>query len=386
MVRNNEVIRSCPHHGKRTQEKMIEHINEYLYWNPSAVKNHAILYVSRQYHVPLTTLKRWYRHYLEWGEYPHVTFLKLKKFRKRYGKCRRTNGVMTEEIIAAVNNIVEESPEYYLDEIMQKLAEDTGVYLNPSSIHRILTEKLNLSLQVCVEVATQRNELQRYLYKRALDVLVQHPKQVIVLDETHKDRNASRRRRGWGNRNGGGVKINRWFTENINYTMIAAMNYHGFIDSTIKLVMRDEISEEGAAGTVDGNGFRNWLREYLLPVLGRYVDGEENSIVIMDNASTHMSREVMEMIESTGAYLLYSAPYSPDLSPIEYLFSVYKSNLKRYARHYERNEWYHLHLQAVREIDEAVSINQFRNCGIPFSDELLTDDEFVQCCLELLIN
>ena len=91
------------------------------------------------------------------------------------------------------------------------------------------------------------------------------------------------------------------------------------------------------------------------------------------------------MIESTGAYLLYLAPYSPDLLPIEYLFSVYKSNLKRLSRHYEREEWYELHLHAIREIGEDVPLMQFWHCGIPYSHEILTDDEVEECLLELLI-
>jgi hypothetical protein len=390
MVRNlsshSQLRRQYPHHGKRSQEVLIDFIEEYLSVNPLARKCHAITYASTLHHIPFTTSNRWYSHYLHWGEYPHVTKTKLRRFRKKYRSCRRTNGVMTEEVISTVRNIIEENPEYYLDEIMQKLAEETGIYLAPSAVYRVLTQKLDVSLQVCVEVATQRNELQRFEYRMALDVLVQHPKQVIVIDETHKDRNASRRRRGWGKRNGGGVKVNRWFNENINYTMIAAMNYFGFIDASIKLVMRDEISEEGAAGTVDAQGFQEWVREHLVPILGSYAECEPNSIVIMDNASTHMSREVANMIESTGAYLLYSAPYSPDLSPIEYLFSVYKSNLKKYARDYDRDEWFDLHSRAIREIDKDIAIMQFRHCGIPFSKDILTDDEFIGCCLNLLLN
>ena len=310
----------------------------------------------------------------------------MRAFKKKYKECTRTSGVMTDEIINGVRNIVEESPELYLDEIIEKLAQDIGVYLPHMAVYRILTDKLRTSLQVCTEVATQRNKEERRQYRHALDLLVQHPNQVLVLDETHKDRNASRRRRGWGKRNGDGVKIRRWFRMNLNYTMIAAMNINGFIGSTIKLIMRDEISDEGAAGTVNGEGFQEWVREYLLPVLGSYANNEDNSIVIMDNASTHMSREVVRMIEGTGAYLLYSAPYSPDLSPIEYLFSVYKSNLKRFSRYYEKEEWYELHLHAIREIDEDVSLMQFRHCGIPKSDEILTEDEVVECFLQLLLN
>ena len=57
--------------------------------------------------------------------------------------------------------------------------------------------------------------------------------------------------------------------------MIAGFNINGFIESTVELYSRDKISEEGAAGTVDGKGFRTWLKERLCPVLGDYMKGEK---------------------------------------------------------------------------------------------------------------
>ena len=62
----------------------------------------------------------------------------------------------------------------------------------------------------------------------------------------------------------------------------------------------------------------------------------------MDNASTHMSEEARESIENAGAYLLYSAPYSPDLSPMKYCFNMYKAYLKRHSREYDTGDFFHL--------------------------------------------
>ena len=47
----------------------------------------------------------------------------------------------------------------------------------------------------------------------------------------------------------------------------------------------------------------------------------------MDNATTHMCNEVEYLIQQAGAVLLYTAPYSPDLNPIEKMFNVYKAYL-----------------------------------------------------------
>jgi transposase len=40
-------------------------------------------------------------------------------------------------------------------------------------------------------------------------------------------------------------------------------------------------------------------------------------VVVMDNLRFHKVNGVREKIEAAGAKLLYLAPYSPDLNPIE---------------------------------------------------------------------
>ena len=95
----------------------------------------------------------------------------------------------------------------------------------------------------------------------------------------------------------------------------------------------------------------------------------------MDNASTHMSWEVVDAIEGAGAYLLYSAPYSPDLSPIEYCFNIYKAKLKRHSREYAVEQYFDLHMLALDAVTPDIAIKEFRKCGIPFSDMILTSDE-----------
>ena len=148
------------------------------------------------------------------------------------------------------------------------------------------------------------------------------------------------------------------------------------MQSTVGIFPCDEISEEeGAAGTVDGEKIRKWLREKFCPKLGDYRKRERNSIVIMDNASTHMSHEVRDMILECGALLIYSAPYSPDLSPIEYGFNIYKSYLKRFSKDFAPNEWYKLHLDALNAVSSDTAIKEFRKCGIPGSFDILTNNE-----------
>ena len=159
--------------------------------------------------------------------------------------------------------------------------------------------------------------------------------------------------------------------------MIAGFNINGFVETTSNLYFRTntDSSDEGAAGTVYGDKFIAWVRDFLCPVLGRYRYNKKNSIVIMDNASAHMDEEVKRLIHAKGAWLIYSAPYSPDLSPIEYGFNCYKAYMKRHGYEYCREEYYALQIAALRSVSRDTAIKEFRKCGIPFSDDVVTTEE-----------
>ena len=145
--------------------------------------------------------------------------------------------------------------------------------------------------------------------------------------------------------------------------MIAAADINGFIPAACHTVLRDELSDEGAAGTVDAEYFLYWVKEYLCPVLGRYEFGEPRSVVFMDNAGTHMSEEVQNAILGTGAVLIYAAPYSPFLNPIENYFFVYKNHLKTFEAQLQSN-WQEVHKDALLKVDPGMGIKYFTRCNI----------------------
>ena len=100
--------------------------------------------------------------------------------------------------------------------------------------------------------------------------LQSRPERLVTIDETHKDRNAARRRRGWGRKgNAGGVTVKAWFENAARYTLIAAADVNGFIPAACHTVLRDELSDEGAAGTVDGDYFFVLGQRVSLPCVGK---------------------------------------------------------------------------------------------------------------------
>ena len=156
--------------------------------------------------------------------------------------------------------------------------------------------------------------------------------------------------------------------------MIAAADINGFIPCACHTVLRDDISDEGAAGTVDGEYFLYWVRNYLCPVLGSYELEERRSVVLMDSASTHMVDEVESAIAATGAILVYGAPYSPHLNPIEFYFAQYKA----YLKHNDRRmlyDWYYVHTDALNIVDRDMGNKYFRKSKVPGLYLVPTTDE-----------
>ena len=67
----------------------------------------------------------------------------------------------------------------------------------------------------------------------------------------------------------------------------------------------------------------------LHPVLMPYYNGvNPHSIVIMDNASIHHVDDAVQLIENSGAKVIFLPPYSPDLNPLEPVFGKAKAILK----------------------------------------------------------
>lgn len=77
---------------------------------------------------------------------------------------------------------------------------------------------------------------------------------------------------------------------------------------------------------MDGALFLAYVRTFLCPTL------RCGDIVIADNLSSHKVAGVREAIEAVGATLRYLPPYSPDLNPIEKLFSKLKALLRKAAK------------------------------------------------------
>ena len=76
-------------------------------------------------------------------------------------------------------------------------------------------------------------------------------------------------------------------------------------------------------GPIDGLSFLQYVEKVLVPTLA------PGDIVVMDNLGSHKSKAVRDAIWSVGARRLFLPAYSPDLNPIEQVFSKLKTLLRK---------------------------------------------------------
>ncbi len=71
---------------------------------------------------------------------------------------------------------------------------------------------------------------------------------------------------------------------------------------------------------VNRYSFYSFLKDKLLPEC-------KNKILLMDNASFHKCKEIVQLIVASGNSVLFIPPYSPEFNPIEVVFRMFKSRL-----------------------------------------------------------
>lgn len=188
-------------------------------------------------------------------------------------------------------------------------------------------------------MAEKRKELQR-------DQPNLNPDRLVFIDETWAKTNMTRPRgrAPKGQRVLASVPHGHWKTT----TFLAALRTTGL---TAPLVVD---------GAINGELFLSWVTQHLVPTLDR------GDIVVMDNLSAHKVAGVREAIETVGARVLYLPPYSPDLNPIELIFSKFKWLLKSAAARTVETLW-SVCGELLDRFSEEECRNCFRHCGYRYT-------------------
>lgn len=171
-------------------------------------------------------------------------------------------------------------------------------------------EKYELSRKKINAVAIKMDEALRAQF--ILDVSLYDANCLIFIDETSCDRRTMRRKYGYGLK-GKPIRCQKLLVRGERLSIITAMTINGILEMHIE------------RGTVTGDVFYEFVHKKLIPHLLPFNGYNSNSVIIMDNCSVHHVDGVSDVIQEMGCIVHYLPPYSPDLTPIELLFSKLKS-------------------------------------------------------------
>jgi len=74
--------------------------------------------------------------------------------------------------------------------------------------------------------------------------------------------------------------------------------------------------------------FEGWFCGFLLPLTNK------GDVVVLDNASWHNKKRLRIYAMAYKVTILFLPPYSPDYSPIEYVWANLKVFLRNYGHHF----------------------------------------------------
>ena len=290
-----------------------------------------------------------YKHWETYGEYPYITA-------KRGTIDETRGGTWTVEQSNYLEGVIAKNPTFFLDEMADALKSQFGFAFSLSAISKQLT-RLNYSRKLVYEKASQAIYREQQAFIATMRHLLKRPEMAIFVDESNKDRVAAKRKYGWSKV---GVQANykKKFNADTRYSLLGAADCFGFVIAACETVLH-KYKEKEEHAPVDTDRFVRYVEEKLVPVLGNFLKRERRSVVIMDNCSIHMHPRVRELIEAAGAILIYSAPYSPELIPIEFMFANWKAYLKRHNDEF-CEDWYTVHLDALRSVTPQMGLNHFK--------------------------
>jgi transposase len=160
--------------------------------------------------------------------------------------------------------------------------------------------------------------------------------QLVFLDETGVN-SAMTRLRGWGEKH---CRVNDYVPDARfeRTSILAAVRLSG-VDAQVSF-----------RGVLNGELFGLYVKYVLAPVLN------VGDVVLMDSLSSHKVDGVLDPIVARGAFVWFLPRYSPDLNPIELVWSKVKSVLRKL----KARSWEDLQ-KALKTAVGAITLGDIKN-------------------------
>jgi len=177
---------------------------------------------------------------------------------------------------------------------------NTGIYVHMKHLNLVFKKVKKVICKNKEEIIKKQKKFKKDIKKIKM-------KDVICLDETGIYSNMCSNY-GWVKK--GEILTQHIKSNPIKFSALVAINNNGIINKKI------------VKGNINGKIYYDYLKnDLLLNITGKYI--------LCDNVSFHKSEKVVNLIKETKNYPLFIPPYSPDLNPIENVFSMFKNKLQK---------------------------------------------------------
>jgi len=200
-----------------------------------------------------------------------------------------------------------EKPDLTLHALLLELRE-RGVVVSCDTLWRFL-RKEKISKKTLFAAEQDRPDVARHRRRWRKIQPGLDPGRLVFIDETWAKINMTRTH-GWTRR---GEKL-----------IAKTPHGHWKITTFLAALRCDEITAPCVLDRpINGDGFLAYVEQILAPTL------KQGDIVVMDNLGSHKSAAIDKAIRAKGARRVFLPKYSPDLNPIEQVFSKLKRLLRK---------------------------------------------------------
>jgi transposase len=236
-----------------------------------------------------------------------------------------------------LRQLLQEQPDATLEELAQRLG------CGRMAVWRTLRQlKITRKKKVCRADQRDRPDVQQKRQEFCAELADVDPEQLVFVDEMGATTAMTRPygRAPKGERVYGSVP-GQWQS----MTLISGMRLGGVL------------APWAFPGATDTAGFLTYAEAILAPEL------REGDVVIWDNLKPHKDKEAIAAVERTGARVLPAPPWSPDLIPIEKMFSKVKGLLRSAAAR-ASEALVDAMAQALAAVCSPDILGWFKSCGL----------------------
>jgi len=257
-------------------------------------KTHNAKEIAKYYSVDISTVYRLVKRRDQTGSYETRTHQRGRK------------PALSQDQKQAIINLVQEQPDITINEIIDQL----HLKVSDETVRRTLIKAGYTYKKKSLHATEQeRLDVQNRRKQWTEDITGYNAENLVFLDESGINIDMTRRygRSLSNERTVDNAPLNTPTTT----TILSSIRVNG------------EMAYTTYTGGTTAERFRDYLETVLLPTL------DENSVIVMDNMRSHHAKEVTSFLDARGVQYLYLPPYSPDLNPIEKLWSKLKSILRK---------------------------------------------------------